>query len=50
MLRVPTQNNAVVEIAKPKAEGWVTLDQGAHEIAADERLIRLRSPLSIFDV
>lgn len=41
MLRVPTVNNAVVEIAVPKAEGWVTLDQDAHAISADERLIRL---------
>lgn len=45
MLRVPTQNNAVVEVAQPKAEGWVTLEQDAHEIAADERLVRLRFTL-----
>lgn len=45
MLRVPTLNNAVVEIAKPMAEGWVTLEQDAHEIAADERLVRLRFTL-----
>lgn len=45
MLRVPTLNNAVVEIAKPMAEGWITLEQDAHEIAADERLIRLRFTL-----
>ncbi len=45
MLRVPTLNNAVVEITKPMAEGWVTLEQDAHEIAADERLVRLRFTL-----
>lgn len=45
ILRVPTLNNAVVEIAKPMAEGWVTLEQDAHEIAADERLVRLRFTL-----
>ncbi|WP_312144242.1 hypothetical protein [Brevundimonas sp.] len=45
MLRVPTLNNAVVEIAQPKAEGWVTLEQDAHAIAADERLVRLRFTL-----
>ncbi len=41
MLRVPPLNNAVVEIAQPKAEGWVTLDQDAHAIEAGDRLVRL---------
>lgn len=45
MLRVPTINNALVEIAEPKAEGWVTLAPDAHSISADERLIRLRFTL-----
>lgn len=45
MLRAPTLNNAAIEIAQPKAEGWVTLEQDAHEIAADERLVRLRFTL-----
>lgn len=45
LLRLPTLNNAVVEIAEPKAEGWVTLAQDAHAIDAIHRLIRLRFTL-----
>lgn len=45
MLRLPSVNNALVEIAQPKAEGWVTLDQNAHEISATDRLVRLRFTL-----
>lgn len=42
MIRYPLVNNAVVEIAQPKVEGWATLEQDAHAIDAVDRLIRLR--------
>lgn len=45
MIRVPLLDNSVAEIAQPKAEGWVTLDQDAHAISADDRLVRLRFTL-----
>lgn len=41
MIRVALPNNAVVEIANPKAEGWVTLADDAHAIDAGDRLIYL---------
>lgn len=42
MIRYPLVNNAVVEIAQPKVEGWATLEQDAHAIDAVDRLVRLR--------
>ncbi|WP_312126346.1 hypothetical protein [Brevundimonas sp.] len=45
LIRTPLANNAVVEIASPKAEGWVTLAEDAHEIDAVDRLIWLRFTL-----
>lgn len=36
MLRLPTVNNAVVEIADPKVEGWVTLDPSSLKIHGDQ--------------
>lgn len=41
LIRTPLANNAVVEIAAPKAEGWVTLAEDAHEIDAVDRLVWL---------
>lgn len=45
MIRAPLANNAVVEIAAPKAEGWATLAEEAHGIDALDRLVRLRFTL-----
>lgn len=41
MIRVALPNNAVVEIAEPKAEGWATLAEDALAIDAIDRLIYL---------
>jgi hypothetical protein len=35
MLRVPTLNNAVVEIAQPMAEGWASPDPDSFEVGVD---------------
>jgi len=45
MIRAPLANNAVVEIAEPKAEGWVTLADDAHKIDSADFLVRLRFTL-----
>lgn len=45
LIRLPAANNAVVDIARPQAEGWATLDPSSHEISADDGLIRLRFTL-----
>jgi hypothetical protein len=35
MLRVPTLNNAVVEIAQPMVEGWPTIDTDSLTVGVD---------------
>nr|WP_312296128.1 hypothetical protein [Brevundimonas diminuta] len=35
MIRYPLVNNAVVEIAKPKVEGWATPDPDSFKVGAD---------------
>lgn len=41
MLRVPPADNDTVEVAQPKIEGFVTVDEGAWRIDGEDRLIRL---------
>lgn len=44
LMRLPPPNNAVVEIAEPKAEGWVTIDTASLEVGVDD-LVELRFTL-----
>ena len=44
LLRLPPANNAVVDVAEPRAEGFPTVDPSSLEVATD-RMVRLRFTL-----
>ncbi|MDX2334618.1 hypothetical protein [Brevundimonas vesicularis] len=44
LLRLPPANNAVVDVAQPRAEGFATVDPASLEVATD-RMVRLRFTL-----
>ena len=44
LLRLPPANNAVVDVAQPRAEGFATIDPQSLEVGTD-RLVRLRFTL-----
>lgn len=44
LLRLPPANNAVVDVAQPRAEGFATVDPQSLEVGTD-RLVRLRFTL-----
>ena len=44
LLRLPPANNAVVDVAQPRAEGFATVDPSSLEVATD-RMVRLRFTL-----
>jgi hypothetical protein len=44
LLRLPPANNAVVDVAEPRAEGFPTVDPASLEVATD-RMVRLRFTL-----
>lgn len=41
-IRAPLPNNAVVEIAQPKVEGFATVDGACFNMTAQDRLVRLK--------
>ena len=41
LLRLPPANNAVVDVAQPRAEGFATVDTGSLEVAEDQ-MVRLK--------
>lgn len=41
LLRLPPANNAIVDVAQPRAEGFATVDHGSLEVAEDQ-MVRLK--------